>query len=51
VEQNQCPANDKLCKDAVWFTQNMLLGTRSDMEQIADAVGKIQKHAGELKKA
>ena len=48
AEQNQCPANDKLCAEAVWFTQNMLLGSRGDMEQIAAAVKKIQKFAGEL---
>jgi dTDP-4-amino-4,6-dideoxygalactose transaminase len=49
-EQNRCPANDLLCSQAVWFTQNMLLGPRSDMEQIAAAVRKIQAHAGELVK-
>jgi perosamine synthetase len=47
-EQNRCPANDRLCTEAVWFTQNMLLGPRTDMEQIAEAVRKIQAHAGEL---
>jgi perosamine synthetase len=48
TEQNHCPNNDKLCAQAVWFTQNMLLGPRTDMEQIAEAVRKIQKHAAEL---
>lgn len=48
VERNDCPANDRLCSEAVWFTQNMLLGPRSDMDQIAEAVTKIQAHAGEL---
>ena len=52
LEQNQnCPQNEKLCGQAVWFTQNMLLGPREDMEQIADAIRKIQAHAGELAKA
>ena len=50
-EQNQCPQNDRLCQEAVWLTQNMLLGSRSDMEQIAEAVRKIQVHSGELVKA
>lgn len=49
-EQNHCPANDKLCREAVWLTQNMLLGERSDMDQIADAVRKIQTHSAELAK-
>ena len=47
-EQNVCPQNDKLCSQAVWFTQNLLLGSRGDMEQIAEGVRKIQAHAGEL---
>jgi dTDP-4-amino-4,6-dideoxygalactose transaminase len=48
MERNQCPANDKLCDEAVWFTQNMLLGSRGDMEQIAAAISKLHKYAGEL---
>ncbi|MDR3621585.1 MAG: DegT/DnrJ/EryC1/StrS family aminotransferase [Paludisphaera borealis] len=50
-DRSQCPANDRLCEEAVWFTQNMLLGTRGDMEQIAAAVRKIQAHGAELAKA
>ncbi len=50
-ERNHCPANDRLCAEAVWFTQNMLLGERSDMDQIVEAVRKIQAHAGELARA
>ncbi len=50
LERNHCPQNDKLTKDqAVWFTQPMLLGDRSDMDKIAEAVRRIQKHATELK--
>ncbi len=50
-EKNQCPQNDKLCKEAVWFTQNMLIGPRADMDQIAEAVRKIKTYAGEINKA
>ena len=51
LEKNRdCPQNEKLCSEAVWFTQNMLLGPREDMEHIADAIRKIQQHAGELAK-
>jgi len=50
-ERNQCPVNERLCEQAVWFTQTMLLGERADMEQIAEAIRKIQRHAGELKAA
>jgi dTDP-4-amino-4,6-dideoxygalactose transaminase len=51
AEQNRCPMNDRLCKEAVWLTQNMLLGPRSDMDQIADAIRRIQKFAGEIARA
>jgi perosamine synthetase len=50
-ERNQCPENDQLCREAVWFTQTMLLGPESDMDQIADAVRKIQRHGAELARA
>ncbi len=49
-ERNHCPQNDRLCEEAVWFTQTMLLGPRSDMDQIADAMRKIQRNAAELAK-
>jgi dTDP-4-amino-4,6-dideoxygalactose transaminase len=51
AEKNACPVNDRLCTEAVWFTQNQLLGSRSDMEQIAESMAKIQRLAGDLKKA
>ncbi|MBI4891738.1 MAG: aminotransferase class I/II-fold pyridoxal phosphate-dependent enzyme [Acidobacteria bacterium] len=51
AEQNQCPANDKLCTQAVWFTQNMLLGPKSDMDQIAGAIQKIKRNAAALAKS
>ena len=47
-ERNQCPENDKLCQEAVWLTQNLLLGGRRDMDHIAEAVRKIQKQAALL---
>lgn len=49
LERNHCPQNDKLTEQALWFQQYMLLGTKDDMEQIADAIRKIRKYAGELK--
>ncbi len=50
-DRNECPANNQLCEEAVWFTQNMFLGRRSDMDQIAEAIRKIQKHARDLRTA
>ena len=46
--RNHCPVNEQLCSEAVWFTQNMLLGPRLQMEQIAEAIRRIHKHAGDI---
>ncbi|HRR57837.1 MAG TPA: DegT/DnrJ/EryC1/StrS family aminotransferase, partial [Acidobacteriota bacterium] len=51
AERNQCPENDKLCQEACWFTQTMLLGSRSDMDDIAAAIRKIRKHGAGLRNA
>lgn len=51
AERNECPENDRLCGEALWFMQNMLLGPRSDMDEIAAAIRKIQAHAAALAKA
>jgi dTDP-4-amino-4,6-dideoxygalactose transaminase len=47
-ERTACPANEQLCGEAVWFTQTMLLGPRGDMDQIAEAIRKIQANADKL---
>jgi len=50
LERNNCPQNDKLTgEQSLWLTQSTLLGPRSDMDQIAEAVRKIHKYAKELK--
>jgi dTDP-4-amino-4,6-dideoxygalactose transaminase len=49
--QNACPENDKLCNEAVWFMQNMFLGPRSDMDEIVEAIRKIQAHAPAVARA
>ncbi|MHC4176924.1 MAG: DegT/DnrJ/EryC1/StrS family aminotransferase [Planctomycetota bacterium] len=51
AERNECPENDKLCEEAVWFMQGMFLGPRSDMEEIAEAISKIRTHAPALARA
>jgi dTDP-4-amino-4,6-dideoxygalactose transaminase len=50
-ERNRCPANDRLCEEAVWFVQTMLLAPRESMEGIVAAIRKIQRHAREVAKA
>ncbi|MGV3686332.1 MAG: DegT/DnrJ/EryC1/StrS family aminotransferase [Daejeonella sp.] len=49
MERNQCPKNDQLCSEAVWFTQNLLLGSKDDMDAIVYAIEKINKNAGAIK--
>lgn len=51
VEKNACPENQALCSEAIWFTQPMFLGPKTDMDEIAAAVRKIGKHAAALAKA
>jgi dTDP-4-amino-4,6-dideoxygalactose transaminase len=48
--ENACPLNEKICNEAVWITQNVLLGTRSDMENIAAAIRKIRENAEQISK-
>lgn len=50
MEQNQCPENDILCTEMVWFTQNLLLGSKEDMDSIAFAISKIHENAESIKK-
>ncbi len=48
TEQNQCPENDVLCEEAVWFMQNLLLGTQSDLDDIVSAIEKIHDNADKI---
>ena len=50
VAKNQCPNTDKLCnEEAIWLSQSMLLGSQSDMDDIANAVKKIHQNAEVLR--
>jgi len=48
-EANQCPENDRLSGEAVWLSQNLLLGSKQDMDDIAVAIEKIHANADKLK--
>lgn len=51
MEENSCPLNEKLCnEEAIWIPQNVLLGTKSDMNHISSAIEKVYNHAEEIKK-
>lgn len=47
-EENACPDNAQLCEEAVWLSQRLLLGTKKDMDDIADAITKIYEHRDKL---
>jgi dTDP-4-amino-4,6-dideoxygalactose transaminase len=47
-EELHYPDNDQLCEEAVWFSQNLLLGTKRDMDDIADAILKIYENRDKL---
>ena len=38
-----CPNAELVCKESVWLFQNLLLGSQSDMNQVVEAIQKIQK--------
>ncbi|MFC1544912.1 DegT/DnrJ/EryC1/StrS family aminotransferase [Gemmatimonadota bacterium] len=51
-EENKCPNNDKLCGETgLWLFQAVLLGTKKDMENIAEAVEKIRRASAQIAKA
>lgn len=45
----RCPVAERACsKEAVWLPQNLLLGTREDIEDIAGAIAKVLDNKEEL---
>lgn len=47
-EENELPGNDMLVDQAVIFSQSMLLGSRSDMDDIVNAITKIYENRNSL---
>ncbi len=45
---DRCHVAEQICREAVWLPQNLLLGDRHDMEEIAGAITKIRLHLQEL---
>jgi hypothetical protein len=42
--------NTRVCdEEAVWIFQSLLLGSKSDMNDIAMAIAKVQKNAARIK--
>jgi perosamine synthetase len=52
VEQNQCPESERLSNETgVWISQNLLLGTHSDLDDIYHAIEKIHANSGKIKES
>jgi len=47
-EENHCPESDQMCKEVAGFYQSYLLGTKKDMDDIADAILKIYENRDKL---
>ncbi len=48
-EENVLPGNDQLAREAVTFYQSILLGTKSDMDDIVNAIAKIYENRDALR--
>jgi Predicted pyridoxal phosphate-dependent enzyme apparently involved in regulation of cell wall biogenesis len=48
-QRSKCPENELLCQEAVWLPQNVLLGSKEDMEKIATVIKNIHNNAGKIK--
>ncbi|MBN2029530.1 DegT/DnrJ/EryC1/StrS family aminotransferase, partial [bacterium] len=47
--ENDCPANDQIDEETgLRLGQTTFLGTKKDMEDIAEAIIKVRNHAAEL---
>ena len=47
-----CPVAEKACRDeAIWLTQNLLLGNKQDTLDIAKAFAKVYENRRELRGA
>ena len=47
-DENLLPGNDQVCDEAVTFYQSILLGSKSDMDDIVKAIAKIYENRDTL---
>lgn len=47
-EQNHCPHNDELCQTMLYMPHGVLLASRTDTQDIAEAFAKVQKNASSI---
>ena len=46
--KTHCPNSDLICRQSIWLSHNLLLGSRADMDDIANAFRKIFENRGAL---
>jgi hypothetical protein len=46
--KTNCPVSDLVCEQSIWLGQELLLGSRDDIEDIARAFEKIYEHRESL---
>lgn len=49
-ERNECPQNDKVCERGIFFSQEVLLGSKQDIDQIIEAMMKVHANKDALLK-
>lgn len=43
-----CPETEKACEEGLWLPQNLLLGTRKDMDDVVRAFRRVVEHSEDL---
>jgi hypothetical protein len=43
------PESERVCREGVWLSHNVFLGTRSDIDDVLEALRKVQQLASTLK--
>ena len=43
IRELPCPNTEQVCQQSVWFYQQMMLGTKQDMDDIVEAIAKIRR--------
>jgi dTDP-4-amino-4,6-dideoxygalactose transaminase len=46
--KSRCPNSDLICQQCVWLEQNLFLGPRADMDDVANAFEKVYQHRNAL---
>lgn len=47
-KQNHCPHNDELCATSMYMSQEVLIGSKGDVDDVVEAFAKVQRNAAEL---